>query len=305
MKGKKKNMNKYYLGIDGGGTKTAICLIDEKLNIVSSSVSGPSSYDTVPLETMKTNIESALNNLSFNGEIVSVFAGLGGIAKQDDTKIVKNVLLSIPVLSNAIIEVDNDIVNAYYSALGNQDGIVVIIGTGSVAYGIHNGKAHRCGGYCYQEGDAGSSYDMGKKALQYYAKVIDKRLPSSSFADAIAQEINVYTFGDLAHYFINATRTQIASLSKIVTANSDNDYARKIIVNGVNDILEMIDTVFNELNFEQAKISIIGSLGNADTLYREMLLKELSKRNINYVPLKYEAYLGSSIKALINYERTQ
>ena len=43
-------MKELYLGIDGGGTKTAVCLIDEKLNIISQSQSGPSSYDTVTQE---------------------------------------------------------------------------------------------------------------------------------------------------------------------------------------------------------------------------------------------------------------
>lgn len=298
-------MKKYFLGIDGGGTKTAICLIDENMNIISSSVSGPSSYDTVTLETMKNNILNGINNLLYDGEIASVFAGIGGIAKKEDSEIVKKMLSTIPCLNKAIIEVDNDIVNAYYSALGNEDGIVVIIGTGSVAYGVHNNKSHRCGGYCYQEGDAGSSYDLGRKALQYYAKVIDKRLPASSFSQAIANEINIHNFGDLAHYFINATRTQIASLSKVVTANAHDENARKIIINGVTEILEMIDAVFKELKFSTAKISIIGSLGNADTLYKEILLKEIGKRKLTYVPLKYEAYLGSSIKALINYERNK
>ena len=240
-------MRKLFLGIDGGGTKTAVCLIDDKMNIISQAVSGPSSYDTVSVDVIKNNVTEAINNLKIDGEIVSVFAGLGGIAKVEDAYVVSNLLREIPLLSKAIIEVDNDVVNAYYSALGNDDGIVVIIGTGTVAYGVHGDKSHRCGGYCYQEGDAGSSYDLGRKALQYYARVVDKRLPKSLFSDAIKKELNIDNFGDLAHYFVKATRTEIASFAKVVTANSYDDNAKKIINCAVFEILAMIDGVKNEL----------------------------------------------------------
>ena len=294
-------MKKFFLGIDGGGTKTALCLIDEDLNIIDTKVSGPGSYDTVPVSVFKANVIDALKRLVYDGEIVSCFAGLGGICNSDDALVVSNTLKEIPALKNAIIDVDNDVSNAYYSVFGEEFGIVCIIGTGSVAYGVNGGKSHRCGGYCYQEGDEGSSYDLGFKALKYYAKVIDKRMPKSEFSDAIGNAIGVYSFDKLAHYFINASRTDIASLSKVVTKYQDDLVAKEIITNAVNAMVLMINTVYRELGFESSKFSIIGSLGNADTLYRKLLLDNLK---LEYVKPKYEAYLGSSIKALINYKRS-
>lgn len=298
-------MKELYLGIDGGGTKTAVCVIDEKLNIISQSQSGPSSYDTVSQEVFVANVKDALSKLEYDGKIVSVFAGLGGICNQDDANVVINSLKSIDCLKDAIIDVDNDVTNAYYSSFGTEDGIVAIIGTGSVVYGIHNGKSHRCGGYCYQEGDAGSSYDLGRKALQYYAKVIDKRLPETVFSKAIGEFINVHNFADLAHYFVNATRTEIANVARIVTKHQEESEALKIINESVDSMVEMFMGVYNELKFDNVDFAIIGSLGNAETMYRKLLFKKLKEnvQNVNFVNSKYEAYLGSSIKALINYER--
>lgn len=297
-------MKKLFLGIDGGGTKTAVCLLDENKNIISQSESGPSSYDTVTQEVFKANVEDALSKLIYDGKIVSVFAGLGGICNENDANVVKGTLQTIDILKDAIIEVDNDVANAFYSVFGEENGIVAIIGTGSVAYGIKDGNSHRCGGYCYQEGDAGSSYDLGRKALQYYAKVIDKRLPETDFSKAIGDFIKVYNFADLAHYFINATRTEVASLARIVTKYQENNVAASIINDSVESIVEMIVTVFKQLEFEKINFSMIGSLGNADTLYKTLLFKKLEECNydIQYIKPKYEAYLGSSIKALINYK---
>ena len=82
--------------------------------------------------------------------------------------------------------------NAYYACLGEEDGIVCIMGTGAVAYGVKNGISHRCSGYGYQEGDPGSSYDLGRHALKYYAKVVDKRLPKTSlFTHPITPEQSI------------------------------------------------------------------------------------------------------------------
>lgn len=296
-------MKKFFLGIDGGGTKTALCLIDENMNIISQAVSGPSSYDTVTLDIIKKHICEALSELKYEGEIVSVFAGLGGVASESDSQIIKEMLSQINEFKDSMIEVENDVANAYYACLGEEDGIVCIMGTGAVAYGVKNGISHRCSGYGYQEGDPGSSYDLGRHALKYYAKVVDKRLPKTSFSDAIGKAINAYTFGDLAHYFVKATRTEIASLAKIVTANSDEANAKKIIDNSVDSMIEIINTVYNVLEFDEAKISIVGSLGNAKTYYRDSLFEKLNP-NIKYVEPMYEAYLGSSIKALINYNRS-
>lgn len=293
-------MNKYFLGIDGGGTKTALCLIDENFNIVDIASSGPGSYDTVSQEVFKENVIKALNKLKFNGKIVSVFAGLGGICNKEDSLVVSNTLKSINELKDAIIEVDNDVVNAYYSAFGDEFGIVCIIGTGSVAYGVNGNIIHRCGGYCYQEGDAGSSYDLGRKALQYYARVIDKRLPETDFSAAIGKEINIYSFDKLAHFFVSSSRTEVAQIAKVVTKYQHNDVARKIISDAVDEVVLMINTVYRECGFNDASFSVIGSLGNVDTLYRKLLLERVK---IKYVEPKFEAYLGSSIKALINYKR--
>lgn len=295
-------MNKYYMGIDGGGTKTAIYLMDENKKIISSSTGGPSSYDTVSLDEMKKNIQQAIASLNYNGEIVSVFAGLGGITSSKDSMTVIDVLKTIPELTNSLIEVENDVSNAFYGALGIENGIVCIIGTGSVAYGINNERTHRCGGYCYQEGDHGSSYDLGRKALQYYAKVVDLRLPKSDFSEDIKNTIKVETFSELANYIINSTRTDVASLAKLVTKHSYHPAAKKIIISAVDEMLEMINTVYRVLEFKGCNLSIVGSLGTADTYYKKYLLQELNE-NIKYIESKYEPVYGSCLKALANYER--
>ena len=188
--------DKLYLGIDGGGTKTAFALMNSDLKIISYKEVGPSSLDTVSFETLKKVLEEGTKDITQT--VDSIFLGLGGIySKEQEMKVCELTKELNIVAPHTKIDASNDVINALYGALGGKDGIVLIAGTGSVCYGKNNGKTFRVGGYCYKEGDLGSAYDLGYKALQYLAKVIDKREEETSFSKRLKETINCYTYEDL------------------------------------------------------------------------------------------------------------
>ena len=291
---------KYYLGIDGGGSKTAFIIIDENKNIIYKKEAGPSSIDTVPLSVLKEVFIEGTKDFQY--KVDGVFAGIGGICNDAQANQVKEVIKELSICKeNCKIDAGNDVINALYGGLGGQDGIIIIAGTGSVCFGKNKDKYARAGGYCYQEGDAGSRYDLGRKALQHLARVLDGRHEHTFFADALIEATGCNDYSSLANYIVNANRTQIASLSKIVTKNQEDKYAKSIIIDAVDEILLMIKAVFNRLAFndEITYFSIIGSLGNADTLYKHYLLEQLPNisSSLKYIDKVYDASFGSSLKA--------
>lgn len=291
---------KYYLGIDGGGSKTAFIIIDANKNIVYKKEAGPSSIDTVPLSVVKEVFIEGTKDFQY--KVDGVFAGIGGICNDIQVNTVKEIIKTLPICKdNCKIDAGNDVINALYGGLGGKDGIIIIAGTGSVCFGKNKDKYARAGGYCYQEGDAGSSYDLGRKALQHLARVLDGRYEYTPFAEDLIKATNCNDYSSLANYIINANRTQIASLSKIVTKNQEDKYANKIIINAVDEMLLMIKAVFNKLAFNEeiTYFSIIGSLGNADTLYKKYLLEQLPtiSSSLKYIDKVYDASFGSSLKA--------
>ena len=291
---------RYYLGIDGGGSKTAFSIIDETNEVVFKNEVGASALDTVSLQTIKERFLEGIKG--FNGCVSGVFAGLGGIVNQTQINEIKEIIKGLPVCDeNTKIDAGNDVINALYGGLGGKDGIILIAGTGSVCFGKNKDLYARSGGYCYQEGDAGSGYDLGMSALRHLARVLDGRCEETEFSKDLISATNCNSYETLAAYFMNASRTQVASLSKIVTKHQDNIYAKKIISNGVNEVLEMIKAVFNRLNFtdETVELSVIGSLGNANTLYKEMLLEGLKQisSKIVFVEKRFDADYGSALKA--------
>jgi len=287
----------YYLGIDGGGTKTAFTIIDENKNIVYQDILGPSSLDTVGFDNTIKVLKEGIKKITYKLE--SCFIGLGGISDGVDEPLVKEAILSS--LPGVKIEVGSDTVNALFGSLGGADGIAIIAGTGSVAFGKNGKLNYKAGGYGYQEGDSGSAYDLGFNAIRYLARVYDGRKEGSEFSDDLSKATNTKTRSDLVTYVKDSNRTIIAKLAMVVTKNQDNEVARKIIVNSVNEMLAQIKACYVNLKFTDGCLfGINGSLGEADTLYRRLLLEGLKEinPNIKCIDSIYDTKLGAAIKAL-------
>ncbi len=287
---------RYALGIDGGGSKTSFTLIDAEGKLIDCFVLGGTAFDTYSPEKIKETFLEAKKRLSFAPS--SVFAGIGGIIGETKKKAC-NVLLQ-EVFGAPLYESDNDCVNALYAISEHGEGIILIAGTGSVSYGEYQEKSARSGGYCYQEGDLGSSYDIGRKALQYFAKGIDGREKQGPLFFAMKEKLGFDDQVSFASFMEKAGRKEIAAFAKIVTENETDPYAEKILLGAAKEAYQMVEAIYRRLNINiDVPFGIIGGLGTADSLYRTSLLKMIED-NLKHLRL-YEGEVdpgkGSAKKA--------
>lgn len=287
--------NYYFLGIDGGGTKTKSIIINEKKEIVYEGQGGPSSLDTVSnyktLESINQSLEKFFKN---NNNIIfkAVFAGLGGILDEEYEITLSNLLTHIKGVNDETIVVGkSDMENALYSGLCFFEGMSLIAGTGMVCFGKNKqGDTKKTGGLGYKEGDFGSSYDLGKKCLQALARSSDGRYEKNDFTDEIANLLNVSTPSDVARVCeeLYEDRTRVASFAPIVTkhANLGNIYATKIVEDATYELALCIKTVYKYLKLDKTKLVIVGSLGNSSGLFRDRLLDKIKLISNNIEVIK-------------------
>ena len=295
------------IGVDGGGTKTKVLVTDRRLNPLAEALSGPSSIRTVPFETAIGNILSALETCweTLGPEPVeALFAGLGDVAGEVDGETVIRALRSHPRLKECPMGVQNDVSNAHAGALDGKPGIALIVGTGSVAFGVdESGKTHRSGGYSYKEGDFGSAYGLGKQALSLLGKAWDRRVDPSPLTEALREHFAIGSFMDLVALYdrLHTERTEIASLAPFVTrfAARNDPNAMAILDFSTDEILQMIRAVDRSLSLSNREIGVIGSLGNADTPYRDMLFRKVAAFDSRYAmfPAKKDPVFGSCVLA--------
>jgi len=287
---------KYYLGIDGGGTKTTYTVIDETNKVVSVTRSQGSAIDTYPIKDVEKTLIKAIDALPY--KFSGIFAGLGGISCDKDILVVNKILAKAKNAKGAKVGSNNDVANALKGTIPEGNGIVLIAGTGSVAYGVNGKIAHRAGGYGYQEGDAGSAYALGKDAIEYLARVMDKRLPETGFARALEDATKCYQWYELAKWVGSVDRADIAQLAVVVTSYSKNKFAKAILDKNIAELKLAVDTCYKACKFKgKAKFAIVGSLGTAETYYKQELLKGLGNKKYDYQHDKHDAGMGAVLLA--------
>jgi N-acetylglucosamine kinase-like BadF-type ATPase len=297
-------MKKYYMGIDGGNSKTQIVIIDEALNVICDITGKPSSIELMDLTTSVNIINETyhLNNLGL--PITGVFAGIAGVIASDYEQEYERLFRKLPFIKdNASIVIKSDRYTSLLSKDATLEGIALILGTSSSCFGFHNEVGFRVGGYPYQEGDAGSAYDLGNQALKYYARVLDKRIPESNFSNEIANVLEINNITDLDNYFNHFNRVSVAKLAPIVTKFAPiNQYAYHILATAADEVKMMVEAVYKTIGFDETSLVFSGGLIQAETMYRQLVFQNIKKVNSNIqiqTPL-YSPAQGAAIFAQKN-----
>ena len=154
----------YYLGIDGGGTKTEFVLTDTDGRVLERVILGGSNPTDVGMkvtcEVLDSGIRRACRKMPLHQ--ISVFAGLAGGISGNNRKEIRSFLDDYGF---GAVENGSDGENAIAAGLGDGDGIVVILGTGAIAFSQQNGSQRRFGGYGHFFEDAGSGFSIGRDGV--------------------------------------------------------------------------------------------------------------------------------------------
>lgn len=130
----------FTIGIDGGGTSTKVTVMDAQHKVLGQGQGGPSSVDTVSGEVTSASILQAVTaayaqaGLSHDQKPHAIVAGLGGVVSESDKQLVRDIIKT-HFYAVERVEVCNDMVIALAGGCGCRPGIVMIMGTGAVAYG--------------------------------------------------------------------------------------------------------------------------------------------------------------------------
>lgn len=269
-----------YLGVDGGGTKTKVIIINEHKDIIYEGLGGPSSIDTVSIEKTIQSVNEALTQFSNPKQepFKSVFLGLGGIARPSDSHLVEQAAKDIKYVDkNTVITARNDTYNALASGTHFDDGIALICGTGMNCFGNKHGLTHKSGGWGYKSGDEGSGYFLGIEAIKYMIRGYDGRVELTPFLETIFTTLKVEDIVNIPSILDTLNRTQIAALAPLVRAfaTQGDPYALDILSRGAKALAQCVKAVYHTIK-PSPHLVIVGSLGNIG-LYKEMIHQEILK----------------------------
>ena len=205
----------YYLGIDGGGTKTEFALANKSGKVIKRIILGACNPVDMGIEKALAVLSSGIDAITdgISPKRISVFAGVaGGITGDNQAKI------SLFLEKYRFVKYSNgsDAQNAVAAGLCGKDGVAVIIGTGSIAFASCEGVLTRIGGYGYLFGDSGSGFSIGRDGIMAAFSDEDGSGERTMITKLILQKCGKEKMLSCLSYFYDGGKRLIADFSKEV-----------------------------------------------------------------------------------------
>lgn len=294
-------MKQYLLGLDGGGSKTAIVLTDLEQAPIAVKTLGRSNPGDIGYPAMEELLLSGMTELcNENGvelsQVVSVFAGVAGLTSFKMTETFRAAMEK--QFPKAICDCSHDGMNVLYGAFPHgEDGAIVICGTGSSCFAKAGETVYRIGGYG-QFDLTGNGYEMGKAAFAHVFRTLDGRDTPGRLAELLNQRFDGSCH---SHIFeINGyTKTQFASFAPLVfqSAKEGDPAAMAILEQNFAYIAELISTAATCYDGKPYSVALAGGIFR-DELAFSMVRQKVSPK-VTLFRLDREPYLGASAKAAI------
>jgi len=297
---------KYYVGVDGGGTKTAVCVASADSSKLMSEVTGSASWREFGVDNVIERIKSVIDDfkLSKDGEVAAIAMGLPcyGESEAGDKELQKAIREGF---SPVPVYITNDVEVGWAGSLGLAPGINVVAGTGSIAFGKdETGATARCGGWSEFFSDEGSCYSIGRKALQLFSKQADGRVPRDEFYSIFREGLslkNDFDIIDIVHGQYIGSRDKVAALQLLArdAALVGSESAKSLYEAAAKELCCLVRAIRNTMDFQQDPymVSYSGGLFKTGDLILPYFFEGIEALGGKPVSPKYEPMYGALLLA--------
>ena len=253
---------RYFLGFDGGGTKTECLLANGDGEVVARATAGPSNpLRTGYLRAWFSLSEAADVVLSHQkikaGDISAVCAGLGGVGRTGvANRVITYFERSFP---NAQVRVTTDLEIAFEAAFGTSEGILLLAGTGSAALGRDAaGRTARAGGRGPWFSDEGSAFDIGRRAFGAVARAEEHRGAKTALSRRLFEWHQAQNWESLYDRISKNADDVFPQTFPVVAQLADNGDAvcREILSRAAEALVDLAACVAHELGWVDRKFLV-------------------------------------------------
>lgn len=241
---------RYVVGIDAGGTKTVGLLADETGRVLAEARGSGANLQTGGELDVEKVFDDVLEALGRDHPISAVCLGIAGVDRPQDEQVIKGILRRLGHRQTA--RVVNDAAIALAAGAPDRTGVVVLAGTGSIAYGADpTGKTARAGGYGFLLADEGSGYWLGHQSLRAVVRAADGRGPTTRLTPLLFAELEVASVPELVPrvYERGLPKHRIAALAPLVQKAHDagDAVASELIALGARELALIARSVARQL----------------------------------------------------------
>ncbi|WP_027210670.1 BadF/BadG/BcrA/BcrD ATPase family protein [Burkholderia sp. WSM2232] len=236
------NTDLFLIGVDGGGTGTRIVLADAQGRELAQANSGPSGLGLGverAWQAIAAGCADAFGRVgaTFDWSRCVLGCGLAGVNNRDWLSAFRAQAPSVAGLA-----VESDAYTTLLGAHGGAYGVIVALGTGSIAAAAErdDGDCRTVSGYGFPSGDEASGAWLGLRAIVHAQHALDGRGPNDDFAQALLAHVGARDRDGLVVWLCEANQTAYASLAKIVIAHRAHPFAARLLGEAGLEIGRMI-----------------------------------------------------------------
>lgn len=282
-------MSLIVIGIDGGGSKTHAIVADEHGTPIAETVGPGSAVRPGQIDASADVIAGVVRDVLASCEMTHVTprvlcVGVAGVGREAERQALWQALVSRELAEDIVIH--SDFAVALDDAFGDGPGVLLISGTGSVAFGRGPaGATARCGGWGPVCGDEGSGAWIGRRALSVVTAAADGREPETALTGAILTAAQLNETSDLIAWAAQSTPAILATLAPVVlsVAESGDLRANSILSIAVEELALHVRALARQL-FVDERASVPVALTGGMLQRGSLLRKRLENRLKSVVP---------------------
>lgn len=253
-----------FAGVDAGATHTRVLVVSENGTLIGSGMGGSANPHTVGPGPAASEIARAIQTAAA-GEAPDVIAA--GVAGLEDPELRRELRYALEALHpQREVHLFSDAAVALDGAFLGGPGVIVISGTGSVAWGRSaKGDEARAGGWGHLIDDAGSGYDIGRRGVNAALRGHDGRGEATALFRVLLKALDVDTPQQMAGVVWRMDPSQVASLARVVVqaAEESDAVARTILRSAAVELAALAAAVWQKLNLGQGQpVAPVGGMFN-------------------------------------------
>jgi N-acetylglucosamine kinase-like BadF-type ATPase len=293
---------KYYAGIDGGQSTTKAVVGDEGGRVLGRGTAGPA--DEVDEHADSTRLHDALSaalndamahaNLPGDTRFANIVAGISGYEGR--------VYGKQPELPTDALTLEHDAPIAHAGAFGGETGVIVIAGTGSVAYGRNEyGATALIGGWGYLFGDEGGAFSLSRDAITDAMRNSDAGV-ADDLTQIALQYFSVASLRSLSRAFYSGgiSRAQFASFASVIVEQAEdfNEQAAQYVKDAANALVTLAMRAMDRVGLQSPKVAYAGGMFESATV-RDQVAQRMHELvpQAEHVEPRYDAAIGALLMA--------
>lgn len=271
------------VGIDGGGTHTR-GILNRKGKIVAESKSGSSRIGSVGVGESCERLLHVIQDLCEKAEIESseidaTVIGLAGVWLEEEKKRSRQLLKTLARTSDFVLNdivVTSDAELALEGALGGSQGIILIVGTGSIGLArVGKKRIERCGGWGIELDDEGSGAWIGREGLTSVVRALDGRGMATKLTDILSEMYSTINIDEprtiVKAYSERTFEYHMLTPAVMKCADEGDKVCLEIINRAAFHLMEILEVLAKNYDLKKVPVACMGGIIENDTLLSKML----------------------------------